>query len=566
MKVKRFLAQDMRRALARIREEMGADAVILSNRTLDEGVEVMAASLTDQPEAPSTMSAAKCPTGRSASGNSTEDYAAAIQAAVDRSHQRAAAERTAGERAAAEKSSLQAPPQKQAQVSGSRPLVDAHRGQARSHKLQSDLRPLPDADTSPSSASISGVAAFEFGRLQREAQHNASTPYLKTTKDQQIRFSDAPRPAADESNRAAEEREARAAAASQFGQLGQLGQLGQQAEDAGQREMTVMRAELNGIRRLLEQRLSGLAWDQFARRSPAQAAVWERLNAMGVPAALSRSLLETLKPDLSAAEAWRFAIASLSRRVPVLGTDIAARGGVYALLGPTGVGKTTTIGKLATRCVLEHGSDAVALVTTDSFRVAAHEQLRTFGRILDVSVRVVDETHSLRQILDSLQHKRLVLIDTAGLHQKDPGLQMQMQMLRECREVRKLLVLACTSQAGVLANACKTYAAAELSGCILSKLDEAGTIGEALALTIDLKLPVVYETHGQGIPDDMRVAQAHNLVSKAVALSVHSADEKERLIYEFGGAVAEETGISDGGTRAVEIVDGGLRAAQRSGR
>ena len=167
MKVKRFLAQDMRRALARIREEMGADAVILSNRTLDEGVEVVAASLTDQPEAPSTMSAAKSPTGRSASGNSTEDYAAAIQAAVDRSHQRAAAERTAGERAAAEKSSLQAPPQKQAQVSGSRPLVDAHRGQARSHKLQSDLRPLPDADTSPSSASISGVAAGSSSRYAR---------------------------------------------------------------------------------------------------------------------------------------------------------------------------------------------------------------------------------------------------------------------------------------------------------------------------------------------------------------------------------------------------------------
>jgi flagellar biosynthesis protein FlhF len=538
MKVKRFLAQDMRRALARIREEMGADAVILSNRTLDEGVEVVAASLTDQPEAPSTTSAAKSPTGRSASGNSTEDYTAAIQAAVDRSHQRAAAERTAGERVAAEKSLLQAPLQTQGYVSVSRPLVDAHRGQARSHKLQSG-----EADSSRASTPLSGVAALEFGRLQREAQHNASTPYLKTTKDQQLRFSDAPRPAAS-----------------------QFDQLGQQAEDAGQREMTVMRAELNGIRRLLEQRLSGLAWDQFARRSPAQATVWERLNAMGVPAALSRSLLETLKPDLSAAEAWRFAIASLSRRVPVLGTDIAARGGVYALLGPTGVGKTTTIGKLATRCVLEHGSDAVALVTTDSFRVAAHEQLRTFGRILDVAVRVVDETHSLRQILDSLQHKRLVLIDTAGLHQKDPGLQSQLQMLRECREVRKLLVLACTSQAGVLANACKTYAAAELSGCILSKLDEAGTIGEALALTIDLKLPVVYETHGQGIPDDMRVAQAHNLVSKAVALSVHSADEKERLIYEFGGLVADETGISEGGTRAVEIVDGGLRAAQRGDR
>ena len=549
MKVKRFLAQDMRRALARIREEMGADAVILSNRTLDEGVEVVAASLTDQPEAPSTLSAAKSPNGRSASGNSTEDYAAAIQAAVDRSHrERASSERAAGERAAAEKALLQSQTQGHGLVSGT--LGDGYRGQARSHTLA--------VDEGLASAPISGVAAFEFGRLQREAQHNASTPYLKTTKDQQMRFSEPRRPAPGESYRAAEEREARAATS-------QSDQFNQQAEDAEQREMTVMRAELNGIRRLLEQRLSGLAWDQFARRSPAQATVWERLNAMGVPATLSRSLLESLKPDLSAAEAWRFAIASLSRRVPVLGTDIAARGGVYALLGPTGVGKTTTIGKLATRCVLEHGSEAVALVTTDSFRVAAHEQLRTFGRILDVTVRVVDETHSLRQILDSLQHKRLVLIDTAGLHPKDPSLQSQLQMLRECREVRKLLVLACTSQAGVLANACKTYAPAELSGCILSKLDEAGTIGEALALTIDLKLPVVYETHGQGIPDDMRVAQAHNLVSKAVALSVHSADEKERLMYEFGGAVADDMGIS-GGALAAENFDGGLRAAQRSGR
>ncbi|MES3006135.1 MAG: flagellar biosynthesis protein FlhF [Pseudomonadota bacterium] len=530
MKVKRFLAQDMRRALARIREEMGADAVILSNRTVDEGVEVVAASLTDDTP---TSAAAKPATARSAAGNTTEDYAAAIQAAVDRSHDRTQKDRVSAEQAGVEKPPVQAP------------------------------RPVLDTTAANPAAPLSGAAAFEFGRLQREAQHNASTPFLKTNKDQQIRFPDSQRPSAKsakstesaaETYRAAEQREARAMAADPFGSASSFD------DGAENREMTVMRAELNGIRRLLEQRLSGLAWDQFARRSPVQASVWERLNAMGVPAALSRSLLESLKPDLSAAEAWRFAIASLARRVPVVGTDIAARGGVYALLGPTGVGKTTTIGKLATRYVLEHGSDAVALVTTDSFRVAAHEQLRTFGRILDVTVRVVDETHSLRQILDSLQHKSLILIDTAGLHPNDPSLQSQLQMLRECREVRKLLVLACTSQAGVLANACKTYAPAELSGCILSKLDEAGTIGEALALTIDLKLPVVYETHGQGIPDDMRVAQAHNLVSKAVALSVHSADEKEKLMYEFGEAFADSAGMT-GSALGMDSFGGGLRAA-----
>jgi flagellar biosynthesis protein FlhF len=189
---------------------------------------------------------------------------------------------------------------------------------------------------------------------------------------------------------------------------------------------------------------------------------------------------------------------------------------------------------------LEHGADSVALVTTDSFRVAAHEQLRTFGRILGISVRVVDETHSLPQILASLRHKSLVLIDTAGLHAKDPSLQFQLNTLRNCPEVQNLLVMACTSQASVLANAYRTYAPAGLSGCILSKLDEAGMIGEALALIIERALPVAYETHGQNIPDDIKVAQAHNLVSKAVALSVHSEEESERLVYEFGSVYSDE--------------------------
>lgn len=231
--------------------------------------------------------------------------------------------------------------------------------------------------------------------------------------------------------------------------------------------------------------------------------------------------------------------------MPVAGTDLAARGGIFALLGPTGVGKTTTIGKLATRFVLEHGQEAVALVTTDSFRVAAHEQLRTFGRILGVTVRLVDEGHSLRQILESLRHKSLVLIDTAGLHAKDPSLQFQLQTLRNCPEVQNLLVMACTSQASVLANACSTYSPAGLSGCILSKLDEAGMMGEALALVIENALPVVYETHGQNIPDDIKVAQAHNLVSKEVALSVHSEEERERLMYEFGSVYGDEMSAFD---------------------
>lgn len=491
MKVKRYLAPDMRRAIAQIREEMGVEAVILSNRTVEGGVEVVAASM------PGDISF-------SSSGSLRPNAAKPNESAT-----------------------------KQASSSA----------QPDSVKLGEQVR-----------ANAKGTSAAQqtrdFERLQREAEHNASTPFLKTQKDQQMQV-----------NKPAAEQEAAALLRAQEAALRvELEQREQRERSiAESREMNRMRSELNGIRRLLEQRLSGMAWEQFARRTPIQASIWERLNAMGVPASLCKTLLDKLKPEMTTAEAWRFAIASLARQVPVAGTDVAAKGGIFALLGPTGVGKTTTIGKLATRYVLEHGPESVALVTTDSFRVAAHEQLRTFGRILGVTVRVVDEGHSLPQILASLRHKSLVLIDTAGLHAKDPSLQFQLQTLRNCPEVQNLLVMACTSQSSVLANACRTYAPAGLSGCILSKLDEAGVMGEALALVIDNALPVVYETHGQNIPDDIKVAQAHNLVSKAVALSVHSEEESERLMYEFGSVYGDDMSAFDQETPYQGVAQGVAR-------
>lgn len=477
MKVKRYLAPDMRRALAQIREEMGDEAVIMSNRSVAGGVEVVAAAMP----------------GDISFSSSSSLRAAAVKP----------------DESAAKQTPSPTPPE----------------------SLQPSERPRSQA-----SSAAAAQQTKDFERLQREAEHNASTPFLKTQKDQQMQMN----------KPVAEQEEAALLRAEQAMLRAEQDQRAQHERSVAEsREMNRMRSELNGIRRLLEQRLSGMAWEQFARRTPVQASIWERLNAMGVPASLSKTLLDKLKPEMSTAQAWRFAIASLARQVPVAGKDIAAEGGIFAFLGPTGGGKTTTIGKLATRYVLEHGPEAVALVTTDSFRVAAHEQLRTFGRILGATVRVVDEGHSLRQILESLRHKSLVLIDTAGLHANDPSLQFQLQTLRNCPEVQNILVMACTSQASVLANACRTYAPAGLAGCVLSKLDEAGMMGEALALVIENALPVVYETHGQNIPDDIKVAQAHNLVSKAVALSVHSEEESERLMYEFGSVYGDEMSAFD---------------------
>lgn len=303
-------------------------------------------------------------------------------------------------------------------------------------------------------------------------------------------------------------------------------------------EFGAMRSELHSIRTLLQQRINGLAWEQFSNRSPSQAVVWERLTAMGIPGFLTRQLVDKAANGKTIDQNWKQVLAALVKSIPVLGDNPVQGGGRYAFVGPTGAGKTTTIAKLATKYVLEHGPDSVALVTTDSFRLAAHEQLRTLGRILGVTVKVVDEQHTLPGTLAALSHKKLILIDTAGLPAGHPEQQRQLSMLRGVINLQKWLVLPVTSQAQVLRSAWKTCSTAGISGCILTHMDEACVLGDALSLVIEQKLPIAYETFGQAIPDDIAVAQATVIVRRAVSLGRQQAEipvERERLMSEYGG-------------------------------
>lgn len=199
---------------------------------------------------------------------------------------------------------------------------------------------------------------------------------------------------------------------------------------------------------------------------------------------------------------------------------------MFAFVGPTGVGKTTTIAKLAARFVLEHGLGKVALITTDTYRVGAHDQLRSLGRILNVPVRVVDKERSLPSVVASLKEFPLVLIDTAGFRQGDPLLKEQEAQLDSCPGIERVLVLACNSQLQTLKASAHAYTGKSVRGCVLTKLDETGSLGEALSVVIDQRLPVLYSTDGQAIPNDIAVASAPNLVSKAVALmkAQHNAE------------------------------------------
>jgi len=297
-----------------------------------------------------------------------------------------------------------------------------------------------------------------------------------------------------------------------------------------------MRAELAGLREMLEAQLGSMAWGQLNQHQPRQASLWRRLTQIGLPAELSKQLLAKVSEVQDVRQAWRLLLAHLAHSIPVLREEPIDQGGVIALVGPTGAGKTTTLGKLAARYVLKHGSQHVALVTMDTFRIGAHEQLRTLGRILNVPVRVVDEQNTLAAVLDEFANKRLVLVDTAGMQAQDPQLRGQLaELAAQGRRVRNMLVLAATSQHRVLRSAFHTYRSCGLSGCILTKVDEAATLGEALGLAMEQGLPVAYLADGQRIPDDINRAVGHQLVSRAVSMAGNEAPADQAMADVFAG-------------------------------
>ncbi|WP_122522077.1 flagellar biosynthesis protein FlhF [Pseudomonas viridiflava] len=307
------------------------------------------------------------------------------------------------------------------------------------------------------------------------------------------------------------------------------------AEPAGgQRAFESMRSELNGLRELLEVQLGSLAWTQLQGSRPQQANLWRRLQRVGLSGPLSRDLLSMI-PDIDEPrQAWRMLLAHLARMIAVPDVEPLEEGGVIAMVGPAGMGKTTTLAKLAARYVLKYGAQNIALVSMDSFRIGAQEQLKTLGRILNVPVTHVDPGQSLAQALEPLLRKRVVLIDTAGLQASDPALRMQLESLAgRGIKSRNYLVLATTSQKQVLKAAYHSYKRCGLAGCILTKLDETASLGEVLSLAISHELPVAYLTDGPRIPDDLHIPRRHQLVSRAVSVQMQDEPSEEAMADMF---------------------------------
>jgi flagellar biosynthesis protein FlhF len=287
---------------------------------------------------------------------------------------------------------------------------------------------------------------------------------------------------------------------------------------------TVMH-ELSSMRGMMEEHFAGLLWGDRQRRSPNHAALTKRLFAAGFSAQLVRMVIDNM-PEIEHAEAsMQWVQQVLENNLPVMDSEesMMNRGGVFALMGPTGVGKTTTTAKLAARCVMRFGASKVALLTTDSYRIGAHEQLRIFGKILGVSVHAVKDAADLQLALSELRNKHIVLIDTIGMSQRDRTVSDHIAMLCGAgHPVQRLLLLNATSHGDTLNEVVQAYQSTPdqppLAGCILTKLDEATNLGGVLDTVIRYKLPVHYVSTGQKVPENLYVATKRFLIKSAFCI------------------------------------------------
>jgi flagellar biosynthesis protein FlhF len=425
MKIKRFLASDMRQAMRDVRAEQGADAVILSTRRLEDGIEIIAAVDYDE----SLM--------REAARHGTPTPAPEAKAAVAEA------------------------PKKEA----------------------------------PKKEPIKESAKDRLKEIAREPR--AAAPETRVVAAE-VRTATPPPPPVPPSEVA----------------------MLQPIVEQSVLETARMRNELGGLRQLLEQQLSSLAWNDMERRSPMRARVLRDMSRLGIDTDVARQLIDELPEEINLDQARYLPLGLLSRSLKVSGRRLAEGAGVTALVGPTGVGKTTTIAKLAACAVMNHGPSKVALVSTDHYRIGAAAQLEHYGRLLGVRVYPAYDAAGLAQTLHLLRDHHTVLVDTAGVSGNDPRLQQQMDVLREAgthgtAKLRACLVLAANAQASALDESVRAYLPLQLSACIVTKLDEAPSLGGVLSVLIRHRIPLDCTTDGQRVPEDISAADARTLVCRA---------------------------------------------------
>jgi flagellar biosynthesis protein FlhF len=412
VKIKRYMAASMRAALDQVRIEQGSDAVILSTRRVDEGIEVIAAV----------------------------DYDEALIAGAARQYSLAMAAAAASAPEAQPARAVTPAPARPAPPAPARPATGA------------PARPATGAPARPATGAV-----------------KAAPPERRTPGS---------------------------------------------ADAAGeaQRGHSSVEREIKDLRKLLENELANFSWHDRRRREPLKTRVLEDLSAMDIAPDVAATLAARMPSRTNLHDTSKIPLALLLRHLPVVDDLSPVNAGVYAIVGPTGAGKTTTIAKLAARWTLKHGSQGLALVSTDSYRIGAREQLMTYARILGASMHAPNSGRELARVLERLKSKQLVLIDTAGMGQRDVRLPEQIESLRlGAAHAKYLLALPAQGEGRALEEIIRAFAPLAPSACIITKVDEAGSLGAVISTALRHKLKIAYLCNGQRVPEDLHSAHRHRV-------------------------------------------------------
>ena len=460
MKIKRFVATDIRQAMRMVKEELGADAVIMSNRSIPEGVEIVAAKDFDE----------------------------------QLIHEK-----------------LQQPQQPQQKPAAKRVHHSEPSTSNNLHIIKSERKPKVDGSI-PEMPKRRQKDQY-LGYAERVAL-NAAKSKAQINKPQ--------KPVKQPITR----QQARPAVSNPS------------TTSTSQDSMLLeMQKELRELKSAFQNKLQEPEQTLAEKSNPIRLDLLRKLTELGIAKKQAIRIANHLVSYTDVDLAWDKALELLSKTLFTADEPILDCGGIVALVGPTGVGKTTTIAKLAAKYILKHGPGTVALITTDNYRIAAHEQLNIYGRILDVPVSVVVDNQELHREINNFSDKQLVLIDTAGMSQRDMRLAEQISMLQQGDlHIKSYLVMSATTQLKAMNEIIEAFQIFNPEAAILTKLDETVMKGAAISALIENQLPLAFITDGQQVPEDIHEVEALEFINQCAyemeQEQQYDFDESEEWVAE----------------------------------